>query len=138
MMSKHFSLYWAAPHQAKEIWWFCNEYNLQKPDFIFFNLNVLILGLWKTLLSCKHIENTNTSFCMHNWAVKNAITWPSIVVDLHTHNFEVLWMRQSKPSKTLLNLIIIIIANTTVKKCTTGFSFKLIFNFENIYRMRQK
>lgn len=62
------------------------------------------------LLNCKHIENMNASFCMHNWGVKNAITWPLLWVCIHT--IEVLWMRQSKTLKILLNLIIIILANT--------------------------
>lgn len=84
------------------------------------------------LLNCK-IENTNTSFCMHKQVVKNAITWPSIVVDLHTHNFEVLWMRQSKTSKILLNLVIIILGNTIVKNVFLDFCLNYFLIAEDTY-----
>lgn len=138
MVSKHFSLYWTAPHLAKEIWWFCIEYNLWNIDFVF----VIWMSLnWaSTLLNCKHIENTNTSFCMHNQVVKNATIWPSTAVDLHTHNFEVLWMRQSKTSKILFELDNYYHSKQNSKQYILGFLFELFFERQkiNTYRYRER
>lgn len=126
ILSTFFSVL-SCPFLAREIWWFCTEFiYIYKPE-CFCNLNVK-LNIWKTLLNCKHIENTNTSFCIHNRVIENAISWPSLLwIHIHTTLSSFEWDRV-RHQKYYLTWSLLS-EQTHSKQYIIGFLFELIFNY---------